>query len=880
MDTRSHTKIPKTGMLLLKLMIPGYDFDYVIGFYEKEYTDILASRGRIAAWSWFWFQIARSAPVLLTEKLFWSIVMLKNYLKISVRNICKQKLNSALNIAGLSLGIACALLIIFHVRDELSYDRGFPKGDRIYRIISENYGEGSRDWAAVSPLHGLLIRNDIPEIEQTARFYYMSSRILSYTPERGAPRQFEESRGYYADPTAIGMFDLKFVHGDPSNSLRAVNTIIMTEKTARKYFGDENPVGRTIDDHTDGRTYTITGVFREFPFRTHLQIDYLVSMSTLYTFLSERARNSREWKHFYTYVLLNKNATLEQADAKVPDFMANFHAEFGTREEILARGRMQFQPITDIHLHSHLEQEMHPNSDIAYVYIFLVIAVFILLIAAVNFVNISTSQAFRRMKEVGVRKVFGADRRQLTQQFLGESFVLTAAAAALAVLLLYLALPAYNNISGKEFEFHELITFYNCGLLLAIAGIIGMLAGAYPALFMAGFKPAYSFRGLKNPGSAVARVRKGLVIFQFTASVFMIFSTIIIYRQMEYFQTRDLGFDKERIIAVSLYGDLRRNFRKNMEALKQEFLNHSGISHVTTVSDLPGQRFSVENLVPEGMPEDTELPSVRYLRVDRDFIETMGINIVEGRSFKDISESSKAFIVNETLARAYKRDDLIGTTAINPIYGDVKGKIVGIAKDFNFASLHNKVEPLVLDLWPGRNHILLVKIEGGSIPETISFLKQKVNEIAPGHLFMYSFVDDNLNRLYAAEEIVNDVFRIFAALAIFISCMGLFGLSAYYAELRIKEIGVRKVLGASIPNVVFTLNRQFLLWVIAASVIALPAGWYAMNMWLQNFAFRISIGWPVFVYTVLFAFVVALVTVSYQSVKAARANPVNSLRHE
>jgi putative ABC transport system permease protein len=808
--------------------------------------------------------------------------MFGNYLRTALRNLTKYKGYSLINIAGLALGIACSLLMLFHIKDELNWDNQFPKSDRIYRITNEYFSGSARHWAVISPLHALEIQQDIPEIELTTRLFYWYTNILSHTPSDGHPRRFEEEGGFFSDPGTIEMFDLEFIKGDPSTSLTEVNTLILTDSMARRYFGDQDPIGQIILNESRNLRLRVTGVIADFDFNTHLDFDYLISMSTLYQYMINNGQRdwleARGWAHFFTYVLLGENIPLAQAESKMPDFTANFYSgDNVTREEILIRQRLHFQPLTHIHLRSHLEQEMGPNSDIAYVYIFSAIAVFLLVIAAVNFVNISTAQAFKRMREIGVRKVMGAKRPQLIRQLLGESFILTLIAATLAVLIFQLVLPVYNNLAGRELNFLELFHPSNLLVFLAIILALSLASGLYPALFMAGFQPVTSLRSVRDPRSSASAVRKGLVVFQFVISIFMIFSTITVYRQVSFFQNKDLGFDKESLVAVKLYGSLR-NAALRTDALKTELKNHSAISQVAMVSNLPGERLSVENLRPVGVSDDEQLPSMRYLRVDEDYIETMNIRILEGRSFRGMSRKSSAFILNEAAVAALNLEDPVGRRATN--LRGVNAEIVGVVKDFHFASLHHTVEPLILDYRPSWSGHLLIKVRGGRIPDVIKFLESKLGDIAPENLFLYAFVDDELTRLYAGEIRMSDVFKAFALLAIFISCLGLFGLSAYSAEIRTKEIGVRKVMGASISQVVLLLSKDFTRWVLLANLIAWPLAFFAMQDWLSNFAYRIHIQGLTFVMSALLALIVALLTVSYQAVKAASANPIDSLRYE
>ncbi len=803
--------------------------------------------------------------------------MFNNYIKIALRNIQKQKLNSTLNIIGLAVAIVCSLLILFHVKDELSYEKCFPKEDRIYRVtINSKYGDTYRHWA-VGPLPlGMMLKEEIPEIETVARFLKIGTVVISYNSLDGSPKQFEEKGGFFADSSAVTIFDLQFIEGDSRTALTDAYTIVLTSSIARKFFGNESPLGKTLILDDSQKSYKITGVIEDTPSNTHLQFDYLISMSSFYKNMIELGREgaltSRTWKTVYTYVLLGSKQRKTDIEAKLPVFTQNFLKDIPNREE-----HFYLQPIADIHLHSKLEQEMAPNSDIVYVYIFSIAAIFILIIASVNFVNISTAQAFKRLKEVGVRKVLGAQRRQLVKQFLGESFVLVISATLIALVLLQLLIPFYNNLSGKDLYFAQLFSTNNLLLLFILIFAIGLMSGLYPAIFISSFQPASSIKSMKDPQSSVTLIRKGLVIFQFVISIFMIFSTITIYRQLVYFREKDLGFDKERLIAVQLYGDLYKNIMSNKDAIKAELLKYAAISNVAFSSNLPGERFSVEHLRPKGVPENEDIPTVRVIRVDEDFLNTMKIDLIAGRKFRPPLGEEGQFILSESAVKALDLKDPIRKKA--QAYSG-SGEIIGIMNDFNFASLHQAIEPLVLDYRPTWVRYLIVKFQGATVPEVLKYVQEKLDEITPNHLFRYSFIDENLNQLYVFEDRVSDIFKVFSVLAILISCLGLFGLSVYSAELRIKEIGIRKAVGATTSGIVTLLTKEFMVWIIIAIIIAYPIAFFAMNNWLKNFAYRISIEWWTLILAGIFALMIALLTVSYQSIKAALANPVESLRYE
>ncbi|WP_338876453.1 permease prefix domain 2-containing transporter [Spirosoma sp. SC4-14] len=802
-------------------------------------------------------------------------IMLRNYLKIAWRNVLRYKLNSALTITGLALGLACGLLMILHVREELNYDKGFSKADRIYRITSENIGEKNRQWAATSPILGGEMQQAIPAIQTVARFHRpYPDRIFSYVPANGVTKQFEEKSGFFADSTVVDVFDLSFVKGDPQTALKHQDAIVLTEAMAAKYFGNENPLGKRIQDDLDKRLLTVTGVIKPYSFPTHLQFDYLISMSTFYSYTDRNTLENRGWSGFYNYILLNSSVSRSDVEKRIPAFMVKFYEAKGeTRKEILATRRTPIQPITDIHLHSKLEKEMGPNSDITYVYVFSIAALFILLLAAVNFINMATAQAFNRMKEVGVRKVLGARKNQLIRQFLGESFILTLVATMGAFLLFRLAIPFYNDLAAKTLRFEQLFTASNGVLLALLIGLISLVAGFYPALFIANFTPVNSLKGKKSQVSSVTLVRKGLIVFQFSVSVFMIFSTIVVYRQMKFFQTKDLGFDQDQVVAIKLYG---REMWDKADVIQQEFQKNSAITNVARISTLPGDRFGTDMLTLPGKSEDAN--QFRFMWADENTLPVLQIRMKAGRNFvRKMENAHFPLILNEAAARALKLDSPIGQKAVS--LGDT-GEIVGIVSDFHFASLHNTVDPLVIVQHPGQANYFLLKISGNKLTETLQFAQSTLARLSPGSLFSYTFLDEKMARLYDSEKRVGNVLNVFAVFAMFISCMGLFGLTAYAAQVRTKEVGVRKVLGATVTGIIALLSRDFLRLVLIATILASPVAWWAMHIWLNDFAYHIDIEWWMFGISSLLALVIALLTVSYQSIKAALMNPVKSLRSE
>lgn len=803
--------------------------------------------------------------------------MLKNYLKTAWRNLRKNKVFSIINILGLSLGIACALLIIFHVKEELGYDKGFTKSDRIFRIITEGIGKDERSWAATSPAVGTNLQQHFAEVEKIVRFYRpYPYQVFSYRSGDKVKR-FEEKDGFFADSTATDVFDIQFTKGNAAGALSEMNTIIITEETAKKYFGDEDPLGKVLQDEIKKIPLKVTGVVKTFPFRTHLKFDYLVSMSGITAYIDKRRMEDRNWSGFYNYALLKKNLHASTLSARLTAFTVQFFEATGeSRTDILANTRVALQPIKDIHLHSKLEKEMSANGDITYVYIFSIAAIFILLIAAINFINISTAQAFNRMKEIGLRKVVGGTRRQLIWQFLGESFFTTLIATILAIALFKSVIPFYNNLTSQEVHFENTLTPFNLGIILLLVIFIGVLAGLYPAWFVANFNPVTSLKGKKVTGTSVNFVRKGLIVFQFFISVFMIFGTVIIYRQLNLFHNKDLGFNKEQLVAVTMYPEMWNTFGYMADMIDK----NKSISGRSIVSTLPGERFSMNGFGPLSGAEKEILPDVsRSLWCDDRLLAILQIPLLEGRNFfpqfPDIKKHE--FILNEAAVKAYHFKDPVGKAVV--LAGDT-GTVVGVVKDFNFASLQASIDPLVIQYKPYYSSYLLVKTKPNELTKTLHFLESTVRQLSPNSTFTYTFIDEKLNMLYASESRMGSVFKAFAAFAIFISCLGLFGLSAYSAQLRIKEVGIRKVLGASVYSVTVLLSKDFIVLVLISAIISWPVAWWTMRHWLDSFAYRVDINVWTFIISGGFAMLVALLTVSYQAIKAALPNPVKSLKSE
>lgn len=814
--------------------------------------------------------------------------MLRHFIITIIRNIRRQKLNSFINLLGLTLGIATGFLILTHVRDEISYDKFFPKSERIFRVINKaHYGDQERNWAPTAPVLADEMVKYFPEIEMATHFRQVFSTVLSYQPENGDKKSFEENWGFFTDSTAIKMFDIEFLQGNPQTALHDVNSVIITPALAEKYFGNEDPMGKTLLFQSQ-LPMKVTGVFKELPQNTHFRIDFLITFASFRNFIIQMGLKdlyyARTWAGVYTYVLLEDNNKREDVESKMLDFQMDYYQFDVTPEEMKSQRMFSLQPITDIHLFSNLEQEMRRNGNMVYVIVFTISAIFILFIAGVNFVNIATSQSFKRMKEVGIRKVTGAFKGQLVRQFLGEAVIQTVLAGLLGILFIDFLIPLYNQLSGKLITLSQVFSPINIIVMSAIIIIVGLLSGIYPALFVSSFNTVTSIKGIKDPQSKANRLRKMLLVFQFVLAGFLIFATIIIYLQMEYFHKKEMGFDKENLVAVHLDGDLAEFVMHEPSALINEITGNSSIISASIASNLPGENYSVEGLQPDSVSDGEDLPSMRFMRSDENYLSTMGLDLIEGKDFKDSPTLNHAYILNETAVNALNLTHPVGSRGSSTFGGD--GEIIGVIKDFHFASLHSLIEPLVIEYLnneQGRQigiGYVLVRIQPGQYNAAMEHLKKTVDKLVPEAVFSYEIVETYLSGLYKDEKNVLDLFKAFSLLSIFIACLGLFGISAFTAQLRTKEIGIRKAFGAKTISITGLVSREFIIYVIVSIFIAIPSGLYFMNKWLQNFAFHIRIHWWIILLSAAITLLIALIAVSYQAVKAAIGRPAVALRYE
>ncbi|OQP39910.1 cell division protein FtsX [Niastella yeongjuensis] len=807
--------------------------------------------------------------------------MLRNYIKIALRNLWKSKGFSAINIIGLAIGLATCLLIMLFVIDELSYDRYNKKADRIYRVDGDIKFGGNHFILAVAPdPMGSTLKKDYPQVEQYVRFRDNGGLLLKKGNEN-----VQEDKVIYADSTLFDVFTLPLLDGDPQTALQTPNSLVITATTARKYFNTTQAVGRTLLVNNRDN-YKITGVIKDIPAQSHFTYDFFVSMSTL----EESRRNNWVSNNFNTYVVLKEGSDpkkLEvQFDALIDKYVGPAVKQIMSIDmaEFKKSGNYEKQyltPLTSIHLYSDKTGELAPNSSIQYVYIFSAIAFFILLIACVNFMNLSTARSANRAREVGVRKVLGSLKANLVKQFLTESILISCIALVLALALTFIMLPTFNHLAAKEIKLNLLATPWLLPILLAMVLVTGLLAGSYPAFYLSSFKPIQVIKGKLAAGFKTSWLRSGLVVFQFSISIILIIATIVIYKQLNFIQSHKTGFNREQVLVLHStlpLGSKAKTFR-------EEVVKISGVENATMTGYLPTNGWRNDNPVfADPTLDQKKAVSMQTWDVDDQYLATLGMELTTGRNFsREFLTDSSAIIINEAAAKMYGFTDPIGK---NLYYlRDIGNKnvsvlhVIGIVKDFNFTSFRQQVRPLALLLGENAGNTA-IRINSTNIPHLVAQIENLYNKMAPGEPFNYTFMDEDFNNLYRTEQRMGIIAISFSALAILIACLGLFGLAAYAAEQRTKEIGIRKVLGATVSNITTMLSKDFLKLVIVSAVIAFPLAWWFMHSWLQDFAYRTTISWWVFIMAGVAAALIAVFTVSFQTIRAALMNPVKSLRNE
>ncbi|HEV8269808.1 MAG TPA: ABC transporter permease [Chitinophagaceae bacterium] len=806
--------------------------------------------------------------------------MFKNYFKTAIRNLLRYKGFAIINISSLTIGIIGCMVIGLFVWDEWQYDKKIPGGENVYRIYEQRKNNDVITYdAPVPPAYASFLQRTYPEVDTTVRILMSLDKFLM---ELGEKRNYED-KGWFVESSFFEVFPLKLTKGDAKTALIEPGTIVITDELAKKYFNNEDPINKTL--YIDKDTFTVKGVLEKLPEHFHLNFRYLMSLPSAGI---DRERMERwTWHQFYTYIKLKPGTNVQQLQDKLQAHMKK--EIFPTLTQAGFTFLPFFQPLKDIHLRS--ADFIYDNAirgNQTYVKALTIIALFVLVIACFNFINLATARSFRRAKEIGVRKVIGAERKQLVIQFISETILLSVLSMLLAIVATFLIVPLLNQFTGKSIQFNP---FANpvLGLIIFAAGIvIGMIAGIYPALVLSGFQPIKVLKNMKLIGSGGgAWLRQALVVIQFSLSVLLIVCTTIVYRQTQFLNNTDTGFNKEQVV----YFQVRGNLEKNLEAFKSELKRSPDIVSITSGYGLPGDLYAGDGVTTTGADGEKERSANVFIG-DHDYVKTLGLRIIAGRDFsKDMSTDVKeAFIINETAVKEWgfgTPEKAIGQPiswnewspidTLNPIK---KGKVIGVVEDFHYKSLHEKVTASVIHIYPQVVFAVAVKLKTTDIKNTITYLNNVWSKFVPGYPLDYKFMDETYAKMYKAEGKLSELLWIFTVMAIIVGCMGLFGLAAFSAEQRTKELGIRKVLGANAFDIVGLLSKNFLVLVIIASVIAFPIAWLAMNSWLKDFPYRVNISWWVFGIAIFAALAVALLTVSFQAIKAVIANPVKSLRTE
>jgi len=850
----------------------------ILGDFEENFQRIANEKNSIKAYFWYWWQVLQSFPEYFKLQTFMGFIMFKNYLKIAFRNIKKNKSFTFINVSGLAAGIVVCILILFFVQYELSYEDFQEKADNIYRIGMEDiYPDNVRYWGWTSVMLAEVLTKEYPEVVNTTRILTeMGETQITYKETSNI-----EKKVMYADSNFFNIFTNPLIMGDPKTVLQRPYSVVITNETAKRYFGSQNPIGKTIKIRNwwaNDTSHTVTGISESIPKNSHFHYDFLISYNSTRVSRSDNF----DYTQIFNYILLQDGFDPKVFETKLPEMVRKYEAPVIEKrrnisyDQYLANGygtRLFLQPLKDIHLKSNLEHEIEPNGNITFIYMFSIIATFIMIIASINFMNLSTARSINRAREVGVRKALGSIRKQLIGQFLFESIILSFLALIMAIGIFSLILPIFQNFTGADIQINYLENPLILPGLFIFAIFIGILSGSYPAFFLSSFKPIAVLKGVLRSTSKGNQIRNGLVVFQFTASIALIASTLIIKNQIDFMLNKDLGYNKDHVIVLSN----GQAIGLDNDVFKNELKKNPNVISIAGSGQYPAQAIHVANFKIKDSGSD-ETTSLFNTSIDDDFIETLKMEIIQGRGYsREMTSDTGTVILSEAAVKAFGLKNPIGR-----ILDSFRQRtIIGVFKDFHFRSLHNDIGPLVLFLNRGRpSRYFSIRVRPNDISGTLTHIKNVWDQFAEGKSFNYSFMDQDLEQLYHSEAKTSQISAIFSILAILIGCLGLFGLANYAAEQRTKEIGVRKVLGASIRNILVLLSKEYTKLVVVAFVIAVPISYYIMNNWLHSFAFRTNIAWQTFLLAGILTLFIALVTICYQVIKAANRNPVDSLRYE
>jgi len=842
---------------------------------KEGFEVITEDEGVLRARIWYGMQILKIVKGKIFNLQYWSIAMFKNYCKIAFRNMLRYKGYSIINISGLAIGIASAITLFSYVYYELSFDKYHENADKIYRVVvggkmsGEDY-DNAKIPAALTP----MLINDYPEIENTVRFAGDIFNMFRYQDKK-----FYEPQFLYADSSVFKVFSYSLIKGDEMTALKAPNTVVLTQEAAYKYFGDEDPMGKMIrlNDEAD---LAVTGIMKRPPENSHLKFDMLVSFETFIQLNSWAARSLTSFNS-YTYIILKEGTDSENFKRKCADFLDRHIGE----QFKPAGGELscRLQPLTSIHLHSNLLNDNPENTSMIYVYTFIFTAIFILLIACINYINLSTARSAIRGKEIGVRQILGAFKGQIIRQFIGESFLYAFFALLLGMMLVTATLPLFRGLSGHVLTLDFFIRPLFWIELIFIMVFVCFIAGGYPAFLLSGFKPVQTLKGFLSTGRKNSYFRNILILIQFTILTALVIVTVGVLGQLNYIKNRNLGYDKDQLLYIKFHNDHSDNENRIswINSLKAELVTLDGVINGSLSNHVPNTNYFRGQFNPEGFPKN-QIFNMETYQIDDDFLNTYGIDLVEGREFSKefTSDAETAVMINETAARQFGWENPVGKRILRlNSYGDQNYHVIGTVKDFHSRTLHHSIEPMLFQKFDDF-HSLTLRLKTENITHTMKLIEEKWREFEPDHPFEYFFLDDYFDSLYKTEANLGKSIRIFTFLAVCIACLGLFGVMSFMAEQRTKEIGIRKTVGASVTNISILLTKEFIKWVVLANLFAWPIAYLALNRWLQKFAYKIEIGWGIFLISGLLSVFIAVFTIAYRVVKASSANPIDALRYE
>ncbi len=876
MTQKKRYKTPAIPRKILNLMSVYYESHSIVEDFEETFAEILESEGSLKARSWYWGNALKSVVGYLKLLVCWRFTMLKNHLKIAYRNFVRHKLYSFINVFGLAIGLSICMIISLWVLRETSYDNFHKKADWIYRVERELFRDNlfSR-WPITGGRYKQALIDDYSEIVNAVRFWRREFAIKDYRND------VHREETYAVDNSVFNIFDFRLEEGDEKTALQKPMTVVLTRQNATKYFGAGDAVGKSLSFEWEGEPvdFEVTGILEEIPENSHIHFDMLISMA------SYKEQPYTDWRsnYLYTYILIKENTSRQNLEEKLKTFVTQrLEPEYGdlllpdrSIHEVL---KMHLFPIRDIHLHPSPNWEVEPGGSISSVYIFSSIAVLILIVACLNFVNLSTARANKRAKEVSLRKTVGAKKHQLRLQFIQESVLLAFVSLVLAFVMSSVFIQAYNSIFAENLLLSVFLQLKYLFILTGATLAVGVLAGLYPAFHLTRFEPVEVMKGNLLSGSGKSIFRRNMVVVQFSISIILIVGVFTVYKQMRYIQTKSLGFDKENVVILPVRS---QQIVQNYGAFRNELLRNSQIVALSASSEVPADSHYSNSYV--NPPDSDEGISMILFSSDYDYVETYRLEVLAGRAFStDFSTDTEGTIIlNESAAHriGWTPEEAVGKKLVGG-YSVNEAQVVGVVKNFNYKSLRQEVEPMALFLYPNYIREISVRIMPGDIGKILSFIRQKWESLFPGEQFEYNFLDSLIDRLYESEKKMQDLFVIFSALSILVACLGLLGLVSFTAELKTKEIGIRKVLGASTGRLIILLSKEFIKWIILANIVAWPLAWFMMSKWLQNFAYRTDIGWIVFVSAGLVTVAIAVFTFIFQTFKSASAKPVNSLRYE